>query len=153
MFIIYLYYDLKVLFGGLIGSWFSLIQYISMPVIGSLSDIYGRKPLMIITLIGISISYSFWSLSGSLFTIFLISRTIGGFSKGNISLSTAIVTDVSSESDRGKGMALIGISFSVGFIVRKIIRIWFGIIWFKLWLKMNPFIDWSDAGRNVRLLV
>lgn len=105
------------------GSWFSLLQYISMPVMGSLSDIYGRKPLLLMSLIGISISYLFWSFSSHLFSIFLIFRTIGGLSKGNISLSTAIVTDVSSESDRGKGMALIGISFSVGFIVRLLLVI------------------------------
>lgn len=111
---------IEVLFGGLMGSWFSLIQYISMPIMGSLSDIYGRRPLMIISLIGISISYTFWSLSSHMFTMFLISRTIGGFSKGNISLSTAVITDVSSQSNRGKGMALIGISFSIGFIVRKL---------------------------------
>ncbi|CAG2169053.1 unnamed protein product [Oppiella nova] len=112
--------SIVVLFGGLIGSWFSLLQYISQPIVGSLSDIYGRKPLLLLCLTGISISYLFWSLSSELFTIFLISRTIGGLSKGNISLSTAVVTDVSDESNRGKGMALIGISFSVGFIVRHI---------------------------------
>lgn len=109
--------SLAVLFGGLIGSWFSLLQYISQPIVGSLSDIYGRKPLLLICLTGICSSYFFWSLSSQMFSIFIISRTIGGLSKGNISLSTAIVTDVSDESNRGKGMALIGISFSIGFIV------------------------------------
>ena len=47
----------------------------------------------------------------------MISRTIAGLSKGNVSLSTAIVTDVSNEERRGKGMALIGMAFSLGFIL------------------------------------
>ncbi|XP_054159592.1 major facilitator superfamily domain-containing protein 10-like [Oppia nitens] len=118
----------KVLFGGLIGSWFSLLQYISQPLVGSLSDIYGRKPLLLICLSGISLSYFCWSLSSQMFTIFLISRTIGGLSKGNISLSTAVVTDVSDESNRGKGMALIGISFSIGFIIGPVLGATF-VIW------------------------
>ncbi|CAG2103125.1 unnamed protein product, partial [Medioppia subpectinata] len=117
----------KVLFGGLIGSWFSLLQYITQPIVGSLSDIYGRKPVLLLCLTGISISYFFWSLSSQLFTIFLISRTIGGLSKGNISLSTAVITDVSNESNRGKGMALIGISFSVGFIIGPVLGATFAV--------------------------
>lgn len=131
----------KVLFGGLIGSWFSLLQYITQPIVGSLSDIYGRKPLLLLCLSGICLSYMFWSISSQMFTIFLISRTIGGLSKGNISLSTAIVTDVSDETNRGKGMALIGISFSIGFIIGPVLGATFAVwsrtaeadYFFQLW--------------------
>src|SRR2546423_1717925 len=107
----------KVLFGGLIGSYFSFLQYIAMPITGSLSDIYGRRSAIIVSLVGICVSYVLWTVSKSSFAIFLLFRTIGGLSKGNVSLSTAIMTDISSQHNRGKGMALIGISFSIGFIV------------------------------------
>lgn len=49
--------------------------------------------------------------------MFLISRTIGGLSRGNIGLSTAVMADVLEPEKRGKGMALIGVAFSIGFIV------------------------------------
>lgn len=88
-----------------------------MPIIGSLSDSYGRRLPYLLCLVGISLSYLLWIRSEAFFSIFVLFRTLGGLSKGNISLSTAIVTDVSSEEKRGKGFAMIGIAFSLGFIV------------------------------------
>jgi len=104
-----------VLFGGFLGSLFSFLQFLASPVIGGLSDRFGRKPLMIATTIGISVSYLLWVFSSN-FAIFVLARIIGGISKGNVSLSTAIVTDVSTPATRGKGMALIGVAFSLGFL-------------------------------------
>ena len=109
-----------VLFGGLLGSLFSMLQFLASPVIGSLSDVYGRRPLLLLTTVGLLLSYGLWALSSS-FALFVLSRVIGGLSKGNISLATAIVSDVSSERNRGKAMALIGIAFSLGFIVGPLI--------------------------------
>ncbi|KAL4232249.1 Major facilitator superfamily domain-containing protein 10 [Mactra antiquata] len=105
----------SVLFGGLIGSLFSLLQFIASPVIGATSDVYGRKPLMILTMIGVAVSYAIWAISHN-FTLFVIARIIGGISKGNVSLSTAIVSDVLPPQRRGKGMAVIGVAFSIGFV-------------------------------------
>jgi len=104
-----------VLFGGFLGSLFSFLQFLASPIVGGLSDRFGRRPLMIATTIGISISYLLWVLSSN-FSIFVLARIIGGISKGNVSLSTAIVTDVSTPANRGKGMALIGVAFSLGFL-------------------------------------
>ncbi|XP_064466307.1 major facilitator superfamily domain-containing protein 10-like isoform X2 [Ornithodoros turicata] len=106
----------KVLFGGCIGSMYSFLQFVTAPLIGSLSDVYGRKAVLICTMCGVAFSYAVWAVSHN-FTLFVISRVIGGISKGNISLCTAIITDVCSAKLRGKGMALIGIAFSLGFIV------------------------------------
>uniref|UniRef100_A0A2C9JXK8 Major facilitator superfamily (MFS) profile domain-containing protein n=2 Tax=Biomphalaria glabrata TaxID=6526 RepID=A0A2C9JXK8_BIOGL len=105
----------SVLFGGVIGSLFSLLQFLTSPIIGAASDVYGRRPLMILCMIGIATSYLIWAVSNSFLT-FVIARIVGGISKGNVSLSTAIVTDVSSPQKRGKGMALIGVAFSIGFV-------------------------------------
>ncbi|CAG0890221.1 unnamed protein product [Cyprideis torosa] len=116
----------SVLFGGFLGSMFCLLQFVASPLIGSLSDVYGRKPVLLATMCGICMSYIIWSLASS-FALFVLSRIIGGLSKGNISLSTAIVSDLSSEETRGKGMALIGVAFSIGFIVGPLI----GALFFK----------------------
>ncbi|ESO96999.1 hypothetical protein LOTGIDRAFT_115354 [Lottia gigantea] len=105
----------SVLFGGLIGSLFSILNFLSAPVIGAASDKYGRKPLMLICMVGVAVSYGLWALSSN-FTLFVIARIVGGISKGNVSLSTAIVADVSTPEKRGKGMAWIGVAFSVGFV-------------------------------------
>ncbi|KAL7024316.1 hypothetical protein ACKWTF_012992 [Chironomus riparius] len=110
----------SVLFGGFLGSMFSLLQFIISPLAGGLSDYYGRKPILLVTLFGIIGSYGLWAVSSN-FGLFVLARFVGGLSKGNISLSMAIITDVSSKENRGKGMALVGIAFSLGFIVGPII--------------------------------
>ena len=106
----------SVLFGGALGSMFSFLQFIVSPIAGGLSDYYGRKPILLLSLTGIMSSYILWAVSQN-FGIFVIARFIGGLSKGNISLSMAIITDVSNKENRGKGMALVGIAFSLGFIL------------------------------------
>merc|ERR1712226_1616854 len=79
---------------------------------------------MILSMIGIAGSYALWMISRN-FTIFVLARIVGGISKGNVSLSTAIVADVSPPEKRGKGMALIGIAFSVGFLIGPLIGAFF----------------------------
>lgn len=106
----------SVLFGGALGSMFSFLQFIVSPIAGGLSDYYGRKPILLCSLIGIASSYGLWAISKN-FGLFVFARFIGGLSKGNISLSMAIITDVSNKHNRGKGMALVGIAFSLGFIL------------------------------------
>ncbi|XP_076345402.1 major facilitator superfamily domain-containing protein rtet isoform X2 [Tachypleus tridentatus] len=86
-----------------------------LPLLPSLLDYYEKHDKF-----GIATSYALWAVSHT-FGLFVLSRVIGGLSKGNISLSTAIVTDVSSSKTRGKGMALIGVAFSVGFIIGPVI--------------------------------
>ncbi|XP_065516562.1 major facilitator superfamily domain-containing protein 10 isoform X6 [Lathamus discolor] len=104
----------SVLFGGLIGSIFSILQFFSSPLTGAMSDCLGRRPVILMTVIGLITSYSLWAASRT-FGVFLLSRIIGGISKGNVSLSTAIVADLHSPKARSKGMAMIGVAFSLGF--------------------------------------
>ncbi|XP_063989497.1 major facilitator superfamily domain-containing protein 10 isoform X4 [Diachasmimorpha longicaudata] len=114
----------SVLFGGFIGSMYSLLQFLSMPIVGALSDIYGRRIMMLLCLTGVTISYLLWALSHN-FMIFVVARLVGGVSKGNISLSMAIITDVTLPSKRGRSMALVGIAFSIGFVLGPIIGVLF----------------------------
>jgi ferrochelatase len=105
-----------VLFGGMLGALYSLLQFIAAPMWGSLSDKIGRKPVLIISLSGMAISYIIWFFSGS-FTLLIISRIIGGIMGGNISTATAVVADITSKENRSKGMAIIGVAFALGFVV------------------------------------
>ncbi|XP_043209353.1 major facilitator superfamily domain-containing protein 10-like [Amphibalanus amphitrite] len=105
-----------VLLGGLLGSLFSLLQFLTAPVSGRLSDVYGRRPVLLLSLVGIAASYVLWYRASS-FLVFVAARVAGGLSKGNVNLSSAIVTDVTDVESRGRGMAWLGVAFSVGFIV------------------------------------
>ncbi|XP_068799617.1 major facilitator superfamily domain-containing protein 10 isoform X1 [Struthio camelus] len=104
----------SVLFGGLVGSVFSILQFFSSPLTGAVSDCLGRRPVILMTVMGLIASYALWAASRT-FGIFLLSRIIGGISKGNVSLSTAIIADLHSPKARSKGMAMIGVAFSLGF--------------------------------------
>ncbi|XP_073832770.1 major facilitator superfamily domain-containing protein rtet [Musca autumnalis] len=116
----------SVLFGGLLGSMFSFCSFVASPVVGGLSDYYGRKPVIIMCAVGIALSYLLWAFSRN-FAVFVLARFVGGLSKGNISLSMSIITDVSSGKNRGRGMALVGVAFSLGFIVGPMIGALFAI--------------------------
>ena len=104
-----------VLFGGILGSVYSLLQFVFAPIWGSYSDVYGRKKILLITVSGLSLSYFIWAISGN-FWLLVISRVIGGIMGGNISVATAIVADVTPKNKRTSGMAIVGIAFSLGFV-------------------------------------
>lgn len=106
----------RVLLAGILGSWFSLLQFISSPILGAISDKVGRKPILILSMLGSVFSYVIWYASSKNFALFILSRTLGGLSKANVGLSLAIISDVSNDESRGKGMAVVGTSFSLAFI-------------------------------------
>ncbi|KAI1276420.1 major facilitator superfamily domain-containing protein [Xylaria sp. FL0933] len=106
-------YDI-VLLGGALGSLFSLLQAIASPVIGHLSDKYGRRTALLASMAGNIMSVLLWVMAVD-FRTFLASRIVGGLSEGNVQLATAIAADISDENSRGSTMALIGACFSIAF--------------------------------------
>ena len=105
---------------GLIVGIFSLMQFIFNPLWGRLSDIYGRKPILIFGLGGNVFSYIITGLvlGGVLKSIPLlfISRALAGFFSANIGAAMAYISDVTPPKDRSKGMGLIGAAFGLGFV-------------------------------------
>jgi MFS family permease len=131
-----------ILFGGVLASLFSLLQFICSPVIGSLSDRYGRKPILLISIAGIAISYGLWFFAGA-FWLLCVSRIIGGLMSGNISTATAVVADVTSVHNRSKGMALVGMAFGIGFIIGPAVG------GFSAMIDLTEhFPSWAGAGVN-----
>jgi predicted MFS family arabinose efflux permease len=106
-------YDI-VLLGGALGSIFSLCQAVASPVIGTLSDRYGRRTALLWSMVGNIASVALWCAATD-FRTFLASRVVGGLSEGNVQLAMAIATDISSDEDRGKTMAMVGACFSIAF--------------------------------------
>lgn len=104
-----------VFIGGVLGSLFSFLQFMCNPIFGAISDVVGRKTVLLVTMFGTGISYLIWIKSWS-FEWFFLSRIVGGICKCSVTMSTAIMSDITDENQRGKGMALIGISFAIAFI-------------------------------------
>ena len=100
---------------GLLFSLFSLCQLISTPIIGRLSDKYGRKPLLAISLIGSTVSFFMMAFAPSAIFLF-IARALDGITAGNIPVLSAIISDTTDEKNRGKGFATLGASFGFGFV-------------------------------------
>lgn len=100
---------------GFLFSLFSLCQLISTPIIGRLSDKYGRKPLLVFSLIGSAVSFFMMAFAPSAIFLF-IARALDGITAGNIPVISAIISDTTEEKDRGKGFAILGASFGFGFV-------------------------------------
>jgi MFS family permease len=107
-------YYLPVLFGGVLGTLYSALQFVFAPIWGRLSDRIGRRPVLLLTLTGVAASYVLWFFAGS-FTLLILARFLGGIMAGNISVATAAIADVTTRENRARGMALIGIGFGIGF--------------------------------------
>jgi len=101
---------------GLLMAVYSLMQLLFAPMWGRVSDRIGRKPVIMIGIIGLSLSFFLMALSTELWMLFA-ARIIGGLlSSANMPTVMAYVADITSEEDRGKGMGIIGASVGLGFI-------------------------------------
>jgi len=108
--------ELVVLYGGVLGSVYAFLQFLCSPLWGQLSDRWGRRPVLILTSLGLALSYLFWLFSTS-FTAFILSRIFGGIMAGNLSVASAAMADMSSRENRSAHMGLLGATFGLGFIV------------------------------------
>jgi len=90
-------------------------QLVGAPIIGRLSDRYGRRPMLILSIAGTVASFVMLGLANSLWMLFA-SRIIDGLLGGNISLAQAYITDVTDKENRARGLGIIGASFGLGFI-------------------------------------
>lgn len=101
---------------GLILTIYALAQFIFTPILGSLSDRYGRKKVIVASLLIEAASFALTALAGSL-PILLIARFIGGIGASNIGSAQAVVADVTPPEGRARGMGMIGAAIGLGFVV------------------------------------
>jgi DHA1 family tetracycline resistance protein-like MFS transporter len=101
---------------GFLVAAYSVMQFIFSPILGRLSDSYGRRPILFISLLGGAIGYAVIGFANSLVLI-LVGRIISGIMGGNISTAQAYIADITSAKDRAKGMGLFGAAFGLGFIL------------------------------------
>jgi DHA1 family tetracycline resistance protein-like MFS transporter len=100
---------------GLLTATYSLFQFISAPIMGRLSDRFGRKKLLMISQFGTFLGFVLLGVANSLPLLFL-ARIIDGITGGNISIAQAYIADSTDKKDRAKGMGMIGAAFGLGFI-------------------------------------
>ena len=132
------------LFGGLLGSLYSVLQFVSAPLWGAASDRRGRRTILLWTLAGTALSYVGWIFAGS-FVLLVLARAVGGIMAGNISTVSAAIADTHKGPDRAKGMGMLGAGIGLGFVVGPAIG---GLLadWSELWFRygggawgLNPF--------------
>ncbi len=107
---------------GLVAAAFPLAQLVGVPVMGALSDRYGRKPLLLISQVTTCLSFVMLGLADSLWLI-VLSRLIDGLFGANIATAQAALSDVTSEENRAQGLGLTGAAFGLGFIFGPVIAI------------------------------
>ena len=100
---------------GLLFASYSIMQLLFTPILGRLSDKYGRRPILLISLMGTAAGFLILGLATSLWMLFL-GRIIDGISGGNISTAQAYIADVTTPQERARGMGIIGAAFGLGFI-------------------------------------
>jgi MFS family permease len=100
---------------GLLFALFSLCSFLSTPLIGRLSDKYGRKPLLVISITGTAISFIIAAFAPSAIFLFL-ARALDGITAGNIPVASAVISDTTPPQDRARGFGIIGASFGFGFL-------------------------------------
>lgn len=126
---------------GLVVGIFSLMQFIFTPVWGSMSDIYGRKPILVMSLIGNVISYFLMALVfAGIFpslTLLVISRALAGIFSANLSAAQSVVSDLTTKENRSKGMGIIGAAFGLGFVFGPALG---GLLSFKFGYGMPLFL-------------
>ncbi len=109
-----------VLFGGLLSTLYSLLQFVFSPIWGALSDRWGRRRILTVTLAGNALSYLLWIFAAQ-FWLVVVTRLISGMMAGNIAVASAAAADITDEKERTKGMAVVGIAIGMGFVFGPVI--------------------------------
>lgn len=107
-----------------IGGWltfaYAITQFIFAPIIGNLSDKYGRRPIILISLLGFTIDYIFLALAPTITWLF-VGRIIAGITGASITTASAYIADISTPENRAKNFGMIGAAFGLGFIIGPVI--------------------------------
>jgi DHA1 family tetracycline resistance protein-like MFS transporter len=127
------------------GFVFAAIQFVTSPIQGALSDRFGRRPVILLSCLGLGLDFIFMALAGTLPWL-LVGRVISGITSASFTTANAYVADVVPADQRAKSYGMIGAAFGVGFIVGPMIGGWLGEInlrlpfWFAAGLALTNFL-------------
>lgn len=106
--------------GGYMVFFYSLMQFIFGPVLGNLSDQFGRRPILLISLVGLTIDYVLMGFAPAVIFLF-IGHTIAGISGAAVATATAYIADITPHEKRAQRFGLIGAAFGLGFIIGPVV--------------------------------
>ncbi len=101
---------------GLFGTVWALMQFICSPILGSLSDRFGRRPVLLLSITGLGLDYIFMALAPSLGWLF-VGRVISGMTAAGFATATAYIADVTTPENRAGAYGMVGAAFGFGFVI------------------------------------
>ena len=101
---------------GLLVASYTAAQLVGAPLLGRLSDRYGRRPVLLASVLGTFLGFLLLGFAGALWMLFA-SRIIDGLTGGNLSIAQAYISDVTDAKNRARGLGMIGAAFGLGFII------------------------------------
>lgn len=111
--------------GGWLSFAYAIMAFLFSPVLGGLSDRFGRRPIILVSLLGLGIDYIFCAMSPSI-TLLFVGRLLAGVCGASFTTASAYIADVSDDENRAKNFGMIGAAFGVGFIIGPLLGTVFG---------------------------
>ncbi|MBU2934578.1 MULTISPECIES: TCR/Tet family MFS transporter [Pacificibacter] len=108
------------IWGGVLATGYAVMQFVCGPIVGNLSDRYGRKPILIAALFVLAIDYAIMAVAGSIWLL-LLGRIIAGLMAATYSTASAFMADISKPEDREKNFGIIGAAVGIGFALGPVI--------------------------------
>lgn len=121
-------------YAGLLGAVYAIMQFLFSPVIGGLSDQFGRRPVLLIALFGFGVDYLFQAFAPTLGWLF-VGRLLAGITGASITTAMAYISDVSEPEKRAQNFGIVGAAFGLGFIIGPVIG---GLV--SKWGVKAPFV-------------
>ncbi len=131
-------------YGGLLIFAYSLMQFVFSPIIGNLSDQYGRRPVLLCSLFGFGIDYLFLAFAPSIGWLF-VGRMIAGITGASITTGSAYISDISTPEKKAQNFGMIGAAFGLGFIIGPVLGgqlAHFGVRWPFIGAAILSLINW-----------
>jgi DHA1 family tetracycline resistance protein-like MFS transporter len=130
---------------GVFGMVFAAVQFVSTPVQGALSDRFGRRPVILLSCLGLGLDFVFMAVATSL-PMLLVGRIISGIFSASFTTANAYIADVTAPEKRAKSFGMIGAAFGLGFVIGPLLGGWLGAIdlrlpfWFAAALALLNFL-------------
>ena len=115
---------------GVMFALYAAMQFVFSPILGVLSDRYGRRPVLLLSLAGAAVDYLFMAFAPELWML-ILGRAIAGFTSANMAVATAYITDITPEEKRAQRFGLFHAMFGIGFIIGPVLGGFLGDIWVR----------------------